>query len=164
MQATSEAKMSIGLAEIFPPEAIVVGMKGRTKHEVIAELVHHLADLGYISESDEKGVVESILAREKLGSTILYDGIAFPHCRSTCTERFIGVLAIEPDGIPFNAANGGSVQSLFLFLAPLERREELYEVLGRLAALSRDKSRRAQLRGCRTAEAAHRFLQELDRS
>ena len=42
--------------------------------------------------------------------------------------------------------------------------EELYEILGRITAIGRDKSRRAQLRGCRSAEAAHHFLQELDRS
>jgi mannitol/fructose-specific phosphotransferase system IIA component (Ntr-type) len=164
MQATSEAKMSIGLAEIFPLEAIVMGLKTRTKQGAIAELVHHLAKLGYIRESDEQGVVESILAREKLSSTVRYDGIAFPHCRSTFTERFLGVFGIEPAGIPFDAVNGGVVQSIFLFLAPLERREELYEVLGRIIALGKDKSRRIQLRGCRTAEAAYRLLQELDRS
>jgi nitrogen PTS system EIIA component len=164
MQATSTAKMSVGLAEIFPPEAIVVGLKSRTKQSAVAELVHHLVGLGFIMEGDEKGVVESILAREKLGSTALYDRLAFPHCRSTFTERFVGVLGIEPDGIPFDTVNGGSVQSIFLFLAPLERREELYEVLGRITAIGRDKSRRAQLCGCRTADAAHRFLLELDRA
>jgi nitrogen PTS system EIIA component len=164
MQATNEARLSIGLADVFPCQAIVIGLKTRTKQGAVAELVHHLAELGYIGGSDEKGIVESILAREKLGSTALNDGIAFPHCRSTFTERFIGVLGIEPDGIRFDAANGGVVQSIFLFLAPLERREELYEVLGRIVALGKDKSRRTQLRGCRDAEAAYRLLQDLDRS
>jgi nitrogen PTS system EIIA component len=164
MQATSAAKMLVGLADIFPTEAIVVGLKSRTKQGAIVELVHHLVGLGQIMEGDVQGVVESILAREKLGSTALYDGVAFPHCRSTYTEQFVGVLGIEPDGIPFDAVGGGSVQSVFLFLAPLELRAALYEVLGRITAIGRDKSRRAQLRGCRTAEAAHRFLLDLDRS
>lgn len=164
MQATSEAKLSIRLADIFRPEAIVVGLKARTKHDAVAELVHRLAELEYIKGSDEKGVVESIVAREKLGSTVLYEGLAYPHCRSSLTEHFVGVLGIEPDGVSFEAAIGPTVQSIFLFLAPLERREELYEVLGRIAALGRDKSRRTQLRGCRCPETAHRFLQELDRS
>jgi len=164
MQAASAAHVSVGLAEIFRLEAIVVGLKSRTKQGVVAELVHHLVELGVVTEADKQGVVESVLAREKLGSTALHDGVAFPHCRSSVTEQFVGVLGIEPNGIPFDPVSGGLVQSVFLFLAPLERREELYEVLGRITAIGRDKSRRAQLRGCRTAEAAHRFLQELDRS
>ena len=163
MQATSAAKMSVGLADIFPPEAIVVGLRSRTKQGVIAELVHHLVGMGFLTEENEEAVVESVLAREKLSSTDLYDGVAFPHCRSSSTERFVGVLGIETEGIPFSAVGRGVVHSVFLFLAPLERREELYEVLGRITAIGRDKSRRAQFRGCRTAESAHHFLQELDR-
>lgn len=164
MPGTSAAPMSIALAEIFRPEAIVIGLKNRTKSGTIAELVHRLVGLGQVREEDEKNLVESILAREKLGSTALYDGIAFPHCRSPIGERFVGVLGIEPEGVAFDAVHGGLVRCFFLFLAPRERRQELYEVLGRITAIGRDKSRRAQLRGCLTAEAAHRLLQELDRS
>ena len=36
-------------------------------------------------------------------------------------------------------------------------------VLGRIAAIGRDKSLSLQLRGCRTAAAVHDYLQELDR-
>ena len=88
MQVTSSEKTSIGLAEIFSPEAIVVGLEQRTKQGVIQELVHHLVGLGYLGECDEQAVVQSILAREKLGSTALYSGIAFPHCRTSLTEKF----------------------------------------------------------------------------
>jgi mannitol/fructose-specific phosphotransferase system IIA component (Ntr-type) len=163
MQATRAARTSVGLAEIFPPEAIVVGLKDRTKQGVIADLARHLAGLRTIVEDQVAIVVESILAQEKFGSTALYQGgVAFPHCRSSCTERFVGALGIEPNGIPFEEVTGGAVHAVFLLLAPLDRREELYSILGRFTALGRDKSRCAQLRGCRTAAAAHHFLLELD--
>jgi PTS system nitrogen regulatory IIA component len=154
----------LGLAEIFRPEAIVIGLQERSRDGAVAELVRHLVALGHLTEDHQQNVVESILAREKLGTTALYEGVAFPHCRSSHTERFVGVLGIEAAGIPFDSVSGGPVHSLFLFLAPLDRREELYDVLGRITAIGRDKSRRAQFRGCRTAEAAHQLLQELDRS
>ncbi len=147
MQATSTVKTPIGLAEIFPPEAIIVGLEHR----------------GCITEEEEKAVVESILAREKLGSTALGNGIAFPHCRSSLTEKFIGILGIDSRGVPFNAVDGEPVHSIFLILAPLDGREKHYEVLGKFMAIGRDKSQRVQLRGCRTSEAVPHFLQELDR-
>jgi len=162
MQATRSISTSTGLAEIFPLEAIVIGLVQRTKRGAIEELVRHLVELGQLKEGDSPALLESILAREKLGSTALYDGIAFPHCRSSCTERFVGILGIEPDGIPFDGVSGEKVHSIFLFLAPLERREELFEVLGRITAIGRDKSRVVQLRGCRTAEAAHQLLLDSD--
>jgi PTS system nitrogen regulatory IIA component len=107
-------------------------------------------------------VVQSILAREQLGSTALGKGIAVPHCRSSRTEKFVGVLGVEPRGVPFDALDGDPVYSIFLLLAPLDGRERHYEVLGRITAIGRDATLRLQLRGCRTAEAAYNFLLELD--
>jgi mannitol/fructose-specific phosphotransferase system IIA component (Ntr-type) len=151
------------LAEIFRPEATVVGLTNRTKHGAIQELVHRLSALGHIAAEQEEAVVEGIHAQERRATTAVYEGMAFPHWRSDLTEQFLGVLGIDPAGIPFDSVGGGPVYCIFLFLAPLERREELYEVLGRLVAIGRDRSRRAQLRGCTTLEAAHRFLLEVDR-
>ncbi len=164
MRASSASKTPISLAEIFPPEAtILMGMEQRDKLGVIEKLVHHLAELGYMTGSDEKAVVQSILVREKLGSTALGNGIAFPHCRSSLTEKFIGVLGLALGGIPFDAVDGEPVYNIFLVLAPLEGRENHYEVLGKIMAIGRDKVQRIQLRGCRTPEAAQHFLQEFDR-
>jgi PTS system nitrogen regulatory IIA component len=153
----------IGLAEIFPPEAILLGLEKRTKRGVIEELVHHLVQLGHVGAGEEQAVVESVLAREKVSSTALGNGIALPHCRSSLTGRFLGVLGLDPRGISFDAVDGEPVQSVFLLLAPLAIWDKHYEVLGRITAIGRDKSRQVQLRGCRTPEAVHHFLQELDR-
>jgi len=151
------------LAEIFPPEAIVIGLMQRTKWGVVEELVHHFVELGALTGGEEKAVVESVLAREKMGSTALGNGIAFPNCRSSLTEKFIGVLGLDARGIPFDAVDGEPVHCVFLLMAPLNDREKHYEVLGRIAAIGREKSLRLQLRGCRTVEAAHDFIKELDR-
>jgi PTS system nitrogen regulatory IIA component len=161
MQETHLVSPSIGLAQIFPPEAIVIGLVQRTKRGVIEELVHHLVELGNLVQGEEKAVVESVLAREKLGSSALGNGIAFPHCRWSPMEKLIGVLGLDSRGIPFDAVDGEPVHCVFLLMVPLNDRDNHYEVLGRITAIGRDKSVRLQLRGCRTAEAAHEFLQKL---
>jgi mannitol/fructose-specific phosphotransferase system IIA component (Ntr-type) len=163
MPERTASTASPGLAEIFRPGAIVVGLNSRTKPGAIQELVHRLSELGHLDADGAQAVVEGVCAQEKRASTAVYDGMAFPHLRSGLAERFVGALAIDPGGIPFDSVGGGPVYSIFLLLAPLEKREGLYGVLGRLVAIGRDKSRRAQLRGCRTPEAAHDFLQEMDR-
>jgi PTS system nitrogen regulatory IIA component len=163
MQTTRSVSGPVGLADIFPPDAIVIGLAQRTKRGVVEELVHHLVERKNVLEREEKSVVESVLAREKMGSTALGNGIAFPHCRSSLTEKFIGVLGLDSRGIPFDALDGEPVHSIFLLLAPLDGREKHYEVLGKITAIGKDKSRRMQLRGCRNPDAVHDFLQELDR-
>lgn len=162
MQAIGPTSSSLGLSEVFPPETILIGIRERTKHGAIEEMVRHLVGLGYLEATLEKTVVEMILAREKMGTTGV-NRIAFPHCRGSFTERFIGVVAVDKGGIPFDALDGDPVHAIFLVLAPLERREQHFELLGRIAALGKDKGQRLQLQGCRSAERLHSFLQELDR-
>jgi len=126
------------------------------------EMIRHLVGLGRLDAPLEKTVVEMVLAREKIGSTGV-NGIAFPHCRGSFTEKFVGVVAVDKEGIPFDALDGDLVHAVFLILASLEGREQHFELLGRITALGKDKGQRLQLRGCRSAERLHRFLQELDR-
>jgi mannitol/fructose-specific phosphotransferase system IIA component (Ntr-type) len=163
MQTTSRASTPIALAEIFPPEGMVVGLRQRTKQGVIEELVRHLVGLGYLGAEAEQEVVEGVLARERQGSTALWAGVAFPHCRTDRIEKFVGAVGVDPKGVSFDAVDGDPVHSIFLLLAPLDAREKLYEVLGKITTIGRDKGLRLQLRWCDTPEAVHAFLQELDR-
>ena len=75
----------------------------------------------------------------------------------------LGALAIDPEGVDFAAVGGGPVHVIFLILAPTEGRNQYFDVLGKIAAVARDKSLLLRLRGCRTPGEAHAFLQELDR-
>jgi PTS system fructose-specific IIC component len=162
MQATSPVSNSPALSEVFPPGAVLIGLQQQTKQGAIEEMVRHLIGLGHLDAALEKTVVEMVLAREKIGSTGV-NGIAFPHCRGSFTERFLGVVVVDKDGISFDALDGDRVHAVFLILAPLEGREQHFELLARIAAIGKDKGQRLQLRGCRSAERLHAFLQELDR-
>ena len=163
MHGNNRTEALIGLADIFLPNAIIIGLKNGTKRGVIEELVHHLVQVGRINVEEERGIVESLLAREKLGTTALGNGVAFPHCRAKCAESYAGVLGIEPRGVYFDSLDGELVQSIFLMVLPLGISETHYETLGRITALASNKSQRFQLHGYRNPDAVHRFLKELDR-
>lgn len=162
MAKTSEIKRSVELARLFPPEAIVVGLEAPSKQAVIATLVRRLVDLGGIPTREEQVLIEAIMTRESLGTTALGNGVAFPHVRTKLVARLQGVLGLEPRGIGFEALDRSPVYGVFLLSAPETVTQEYFEVLGRIAAIGKDKSLRLQLRGCRSAAAVHRFLQELD--
>jgi mannitol/fructose-specific phosphotransferase system IIA component (Ntr-type) len=162
MQLIDLSYASLSLAEVFPTESIVIGLKQRTKPEVVAELVQHLVKLGTIAEGQAEALVQRILAREQLGSTAIGNGIAFPHCRSNLTDKFIGVLGLDPKGIPFDALDGKLVYSIFLLIAPLDAR--YYDVLGKVAAIGCDKWQRLRFRECRTPDEAHHYLLGIERA
>jgi nitrogen PTS system EIIA component len=152
----------MGLTVVFPPEAVLLGLAGRNERDVVAELVRHAVDLGRIPAGAEDDVIGLVEERERLGSTALGNGIAFPHCRSAHTEQFVGIAGFARAGIPFRAIDGKPVDMIFLLLAPTDRSEKFFDILGRMVAIGRDRSLRFRLRGCRNAEHVSSFLQQLD--
>ena len=162
MGATTAVKAQMKLADIFSPAAIRLSLENHTKLGVIEELVAHLIEIGSLKVEGKAALVTSIMAREKLGTTALGNGIAFPHCHSGFAERFVGALAVDKRGVLFNAVDGAPVFAVFLLVVPPEEREQQYELLGKITAIGRDKVQRLQLRGCRTPEAVHDLLRDLD--
>ena len=162
MTTTNTVRSPVGLARIFPPGAIIVGLENTPKQSVIAALVQRLVVLGRVPRREEQGLVKAIMTREELGTTALGNGIAFPHSRTELVDGLLGVLGLDLRGVQFDALDRSLVFGVFLLLAPVDVSQEYFEVLGRITAIGKDKSLRAQLRGCRTAEAAHQFLQSLD--
>ncbi len=153
---------SVRLADLFPPEAIHIGLEPHAKSQVIAELVHDAVDVGHLPRRAEGAIVEAILERESLGSTAPGHGIAFPHCRWRSLDRFVGVVGLLPQGIPFDAADGQPVDTVFLTLVPPDDPEPFHEVMGRLGAIGRNQSRHIFLSSCQTAEQVSAFFAELD--
>ncbi len=84
-------------------------------------------------ESSE--VYTKLLARERLGSTALGDGIAIPHCRVSNCEKSVGTLITLDEGIDFDAPDGATVDILFLLLVPEEEQQEHLNILAGLAQL-----------------------------
>lgn len=164
MQAASTLATPIRLACVFPTEAIVVGPRQRTKAGVVTELVARLVKLGHVPSDGEACLVESVLAREKMGSTALGNGIAMPHCRSALINKLVGAIGIDHHGLAFDAVDGEPVYTVFLLLAPLDDRVQHLHVLGRLSVIGRDKALRLCLRGCQSAQDLSRFVQEWDRA
>jgi hypothetical protein len=51
-------------------------------------------------------------ARESLQSTGVGSGVAIPHGRVGCLDRFVGALAIHPHGVEFASIDGMRVRNV----------------------------------------------------
>jgi mannitol/fructose-specific phosphotransferase system IIA component (Ntr-type) len=152
------------LPDVFPPEAVLLGLHHQARDAVIAELVRRLVGLGQIPAAHEEALAEVIRTRERGATTALWQGMAMPNVRTSLTERFVGVLAIHPEGVDFAALAGDPVKVLFLLVAPLDQREAYFELLGKIAAVGKNKSAVLQLAGCRSPAEVQQVLRELDRA
>ena len=102
--------------EYVKPENIKLQLEGRTKEEVIEELVELLTESCCVEDADT--ILDAVLAREREGSTGLEKGVAIPHAKCDAVDRLSIVIGISKDGIDFDALDGKPSHLFFLMVAP----------------------------------------------
>ena len=94
----------------------------------------------------QEEVFSQLIAREKLGSTGLGNGIAIPHCRvGNCTQP-IGTLVTLAEPIDFDAPDDAPVDLLFVLLVPEEAHQQHLDILAGIARLFSQEAFCARLR------------------
>jgi len=95
---------------------------------------------------------DSLMARERLGSTGLGDGIAIPHCRSDCDAMRVGFISLARP-IDYGASDGEDVDLLFVLVVPEDEQHAHLQALAQLAEVFSDAQNRIKLRSCTTDAA-----------
>ncbi len=94
-------------------------------------------------------VFSSLIAREKLGSTGLGNGIAIPHCRVENCTHAIGTLVTLESPIDFDSPDGQAVDILFILLVPEGGQQQHLDILAEIARLFSQDNFCGQLRGAK---------------
>ncbi len=90
-------------------------------------------------------ILESLLAREKLGSTGLGQGVAVPHGRIKGLKAATGVLIRLSPAIDFDAPDQLAVNLVLVLFVPAQATDLHLQILGELAQLFGDKTLRREL-------------------
>lgn len=142
------------LDSLLTPERTLCQAPGLSKKRIFETAANFICEDRTSFETDE--VYSKLLARERLGSTALGDGIAIPHCRISNCEQAIGTLITLDQGIDFDAPDSGAVDILFLLLVPEEAQQEHLNILAGLAQLLSNHLFCQALRGATTADELYR--------
>lgn len=105
-------------------------------------------------------VFESLISRERLGSTGVGHGIAIPHGRIKDCNKITGAFIQLNQGIDFDAIDNQPVDMLFALAVPEESTDEHLQVLALLAAMFNDENFRNQLRKSKNEEETYQLLTE----
>ena len=109
-------------------------------------------------------LVLSLVARERLGSTGIGEGIAIPHCRASGFRRIHGCLIKLEKPIDVDAQDDEPVDVIFALGVPEEKNDEHLATLARIAALMQDDDSRQSLRQCSNNEELYATATKLERS
>jgi PTS system nitrogen regulatory IIA component len=143
------------LTDIVAPNAVIPALKVNGKKQAIQELAARAAELSGLSE---RVIFETLLQREKLGSTGIGHGIAIPHGKLAKLERLFGLFARLDRAIDFESLDGQPVDLVFLLLAPEGAGADHLKALAQVARSLRDPEIANKLRESRDAEAIYAVL------
>lgn len=105
-------------------------------------------------------IFESLISRERLGSTGVGYGIAIPHGRIKNCENITGAFIQLNQGVDFDAMDNQPVDILFALIVPEESTDEHLQVLALLASMFNDESFRQKLRQSKNEEKTYQLLTE----
>lgn len=143
------------LIDLVAPNAVIPALRVNGKKQALQELAAKAAEL---SGQNERTIFETLLQREKLGSTAVGNGIAIPHGKLPKLAKLFGLFARLERPIDFEALDGQPVDLIFLLLAPETAGADHLKALARVARLLRDSDIANKLRDCRDAEAIYAVL------
>ncbi len=147
----------MNLAEIISADAVLPHVKAQSKKQLLQELSQ---SLGSALAIDHRIIFETLLTREKLGSTGLGQGIAIPHGRLPSLTKVYGLFAKLAAPIDFDSVDGEPVDLVFVLLSPDHAGADHLTALARISRLLRAPATLAKLRGATTAEGLYAVLTE----
>jgi PTS system nitrogen regulatory IIA component len=144
------------LADQLTPAGIRLDLEGRTKEQVLRELVALLPRVGKVG--DPERLLQVLLERESLGSTGIGHGVAIPHGRTSEVTQSLLVLGRTRQPLDFDSIDGQPTRLFFLLVAPETGGNEHLHLLSRIARLMRDVDTRQSLLNAPTPQAAHELI------
>lgn len=143
------------IAEIIQPGAVVAALKVTSKKQALQELARHAANLTGLGE---KRIFETLLERERLGTTGVGHGVAIPHGKLSELKRLHGMFARLDKPIDFEAIDDQPVDLVFLLLAPETAGADHLKALARISRLLRSPGTCEKLRGANNSDALYMLL------
>ena len=150
------------IMDFLSRKAISTDVKAAKKEEVVKELVDLLINTGEIEKRHRNKLIDSLMARESLGSTAIGQGIAIPHAKSDCVDKLVAAFGLSKKGVDFDSLDGEPVYIFFLLVAPQDSAGPHLKALARISRLLKDKYLRDSLRSCQDEKAIIKIISQED--
>ena len=134
--------MAIALADILDERHIALQLKSRRLANALREIIGLLEKTGSVLQPAE--FLAQVLAREKVNSTLIEKGVAFPHARTALVDQIALAVGRSRAGIPWND-KGERARLIFVVAVPQRLVNDYLVLVGTLARITQDKEQRAAL-------------------
>lgn len=146
------------LQDIIDPERIAYDIDVSSKKRALETISDILVKGGGGENLVSHDVCESLIAREKLGSTGIGCGVAIPHGRLKNTDKTLAAFVKLHKGVDYDAIDNQAVDLIFALLVPENSTEEHLHILAEIAEMFSNEEFRKQLRQANDPQALWSLL------
>ena len=128
----------------FTEESLInFNLRGTSKNEIINELVDLAAKSKLVKDRDE--LYQAVVEREKLVTTGVGYGVAFPHAKTKAVKGILIAFGRSSAGVDFEAMDKKPVHLFFLIAAPEDAIGAHLNVMARLSYIMKSEKVREKL-------------------
>ena len=144
------------ILDILSPARIFPNIECNSKKAAMELLAKNIASSN--NGIDQIDVSGCLIARERLGSTGLGNGIAIPHGRLKYCEKTMATFIQLNNGIDYGAIDNMPVDLIFALIVPEESTDEHLQILAILAKMLSETETVDKLRNSKTAKEIFSIL------
>lgn len=119
------------IKDILHPDCALCAVQGSSKKKIL-ELIS-LTAKQFIPDIDQAVILNSLMCREKMGSTGIGGGIALPHGRIKDLQNVVAFLMTSKSPIQYEAIDNAPVDIFFAILVPEDKASEHLSTLSVIA-------------------------------
>ena len=134
--------MAIALTDLLDEKQVILGLRSRKVPNALREIIELLAQNGKIQ--NPQVFLEKVLAREEDHTSVVENGVAFPHARTDLVDAIVLGIGRSGAGIPFGH-NGMRARLIFVIGVPERLVNDYLICVGTLVRLVRDDAIRSAL-------------------
>ena len=134
--------MAIALADILDERHIAFQLKSRRQANALREIIGLLEKTGSVLQPAE--FLAQVIAREKVNSTLIENGVAFPHARTALVDQIALAVGRSRAGIPWND-KGERARLIFVVAVPQRLVNDYLVLVGALARITHTEQQREAL-------------------
>ncbi len=153
--------VKVGIARFSAQSLMTVSLKAPTRDEVLAAMCCKMNEAGFIDDAEK--LIEAVLRREAIASTVVDHGLAFPHVRGVEGGGLTMACGIHKKGVRFDDTSRYLTRIIFLMVIPTAASAFYLKLVAGLSQAFLSADSRKKLLECKTDAEMWKTLERLTR-
>ena len=147
----------LNLEELLNPNSFLLIQNPTSKKMVFDKICENASEKYNLKKNL---LLNSLIKREKIGTTTIGNGIAIPHVQNDQIIKPCCIVAILSDALDFDALDNNPVDLILFLLLPEVSKPENLQILAQIYRLLRNTEITDKLRGCKSEESAFAIISQ----